>query len=142
MKAHPFELYRLVDMLPKHWGGAVTGAKLSQHLFEKQTSHTRLLTLISQAGISSQIPPSALNLTLEAGQLLATVGAVRQAETTSRETRDLPGADTAKAELLSQAIDVAGQSVQRKVYCSPFQHISICETATVNVESDSSGRKL
>ena len=119
---------RLVDMLPKHWGGAVTGAKLSQHLREKQASHSRLLTLISQAGISSEVPASALNLMLEAGQLLATVGAVRQAESNAQEARqreehtaDLqPGSGT-EAELLSQAIDLAGQSVQSKVSCSHYE---------------------
>ena len=100
----------------------MTGAKLSQHLYEKQASHSRLLGLVSQTGISGRVPPSALNLMLEAGQLLATVCAVRQAESNAREARQreehphssVAGRET-EAELLGQAVDLAGQSVQQKV---------------------------
>ena len=113
---------RLVDMLPKHWGGAATGAALSKHLQDKRAAHSRLLGLISQAGISSRLPASALSLTLEAGQLLAAVAAVREAESLAHQTGErrehgaglLPDLG-AHAELLGQAIDLAGQSVQQKV---------------------------
>ena len=109
-------------MLPKHWGGAATGPALSEHLQNKRAAHSRLLNLISQAGIPSRLPSSALNLTLEAGQLLAAVAAVREAESVAQQTGDrreqgaglLPDLD-ATAELLGQAIDLAGQSVQQKV---------------------------
>ena len=109
-------------MLPKHWGGASTGPGLSRHLQEKRASHSRLLGLISQAGIPSRLPASALNLTLEAGQLLAAVAAVREAESAAQQSSErsdraaglLSGLE-AEADLLSQAVDLAGQSVQQKV---------------------------
>lgn len=111
-------------MLPKHWGGAATGSALSKHLQDKRAAHSRLLSLISQAGIPSRLPASALNLTLEAGQLLAAVAAVREAESLAHQTGErrehgaglLPDLG-ANAELLGQAIDLAGQSVQQKVSC-------------------------
>ena len=114
-------------MLPKHWGGAATGPALSEHLQNKRAAHSRLLGLISQAGISSRLPSSALNLTLEAGQLLAAVAAVRESESAAQETGDrreqgvglLPDLD-ATADLLGQAVDLAGQSVQQKVLPFPM----------------------
>ncbi|KAK9822959.1 hypothetical protein WJX74_009105 [Apatococcus lobatus] len=122
--SNPIALYstRLVDMLPKHWGGAATGPALSRHLQNKRAAHSRLLGLISQAGISSRLPASALNLTLEAGQLLAAVAAVREAESLAQQTGErreqgaglLPDLE-ANAELLGHAIDLAGQSVQQKL---------------------------
>ncbi len=50
---------RVVDMLPKHWGGAGSAAIPGQLQF-KINSHAVLVDTLQQAGVLSQLPPSAI----------------------------------------------------------------------------------
>ena len=50
---------RVVDTLPKHWGGAGSAAIPGQ-LQIKINSHAVLVDTLQQAGVLSQLPPSAI----------------------------------------------------------------------------------
>lgn len=50
---------RVVDTLPKHWGGRGSAA-IPEQLTAKANSHSVLLDTLQHAGVLEQMPPSAL----------------------------------------------------------------------------------
>ncbi len=53
-------LFRIADMLPKHWGEPVGGGEVGEQLAAKLLSHNSLLLVLSAAGALQQLPPPVL----------------------------------------------------------------------------------
>lgn len=96
---------RVIDTLPKHWGGAGSAAVPAQ-LEAKATSHAVLVNTLQQAGVFSRLPASACRAIFEAGERLHAVAAIREAETRSEAVARATG--NATSCLLSDAIQAAG----------------------------------
>ncbi len=59
---------RVVDTLPKHWGGRGSAA-IPEQLTAKANSHSVLLDTLQHAGVLEQMPPSALRCFEDCGAL-------------------------------------------------------------------------
>ncbi|KAK9808624.1 hypothetical protein WJX72_000762 [[Myrmecia] bisecta] len=103
---------RLVDTLPKHWGGAASSAAITDQLAQKRLLHNSLLHTLAQSGSLARLAPATLRAVLANAEKLAAVEAIRETEDRALGSR---GGLAGDALPMQAAVKWAGEQCKPKV---------------------------